>query len=229
MKWWTPDPHPCIGGCGTILQHPWAKRCRKCNRVHAKVRYWERRERGVCVECGKVPAFQGGRLCKVHRELAREYSRKAKAKKRQRNGGIRSSSIARSAALSSERMGMSSTVGPAQSIMAGTYERIYYERNLRRTEEGRSMRGLRKEGFRQRRIGSYCEECSTKKTRHSQANLPRTEEGRTMHAMREGSSKIGSGLLRGMPEGQEAEGDPEEERGVKATIPEGEHPFDYLF
>ena len=50
-----------------------------------------------------------------------------------------------------------------------------------------------------------------------------------MHAMREGSSKIGSGLLRGMPEGQEAEGDPEEERGVKATIPEGEHPFDYLF
>ena len=51
-----------------------------------------------------------------------------------------------------------------------------------------------------------------------------------MRAMREDSSKIGSGLLRGMSEGQEAEGDPEEEGGVKATIPsEGEHPFDYLF
>ena len=50
-----------------------------------------------------------------------------------------------------------------------------------------------------------------------------------MRAMREGSSKGGSGLLRGMPEGQEAEGDPEEEGGMKATIPEGEHPFDYLF
>ncbi len=37
--------------------------------------------------------------------------------------------------------------------------------------------------------------------------------------------------MRGMSEGQEAEGDPEEdqERGVKASIPEGEHPFDYLF
>ena len=33
-----------------------------------------------------------------------------------------------------------------------------------------------------------------------------------------------------MSEGQEAEGDPEgDEEGVKATIPEGEHPFDYLF
>ena len=34
-----------------------------------------------------------------------------------------------------------------------------------------------------------------------------------------------------MSEGQEAEGDPEgdEEGWVKATIPEGEHPFDYLF
>ena len=51
-----------------------------------------------------------------------------------------------------------------------------------------------------------------------------------MHAMREGSSNGESDLLRGMPEGQEAEGDPEgdEEGWVKAAIPEGEHPFDYL-
>ena len=41
-----------------------------------------------------------------------------------------------------------------------------------------------------------------------------------MHAMREGSSKGESDLLRGMSEGQEAEGDPEEERGMKAAIPE---------
>ena len=50
-----------------------------------------------------------------------------------------------------------------------------------------------------------------------------------MRRVRESSSKGGSGLLQGMPEGQEAEGDPEEEGGMKATIPEGEHPFDYLF
>ena len=89
MKWWTPDPHPCLGGCGTILQPPRAKRCRKCYLAHAtekaKVRYRERRERGVCVECGKVPAFQGGRLCKVHRDRATEYVRKSKAKKRPRD------------------------------------------------------------------------------------------------------------------------------------------------
>ena len=50
-----------------------------------------------------------------------------------------------------------------------------------------------------------------------------------MRRVRESSSKGGSGLLQGMPEGQEAEGDAEEEGGMKATIPEGEHPFDYLF
>ena len=52
-----------------------------------------------------------------------------------------------------------------------------------------------------------------------------------MHSMREGPEGKDSSEMRGMSEGQEAEGDPEgdEERGVKATIPEGEHPFDYLF
>ena len=56
-----------------------------------------------------------------------------------------------------------------------------------------------------------------------------------MHAMREDSTKGESDLLRRMLEGPQAkedqEGDPEgdAERGVKATIPEGEHPFDYLF
>ena len=63
-----------------------------------------------------------------------------------------------------------------------------------------------------------------------QANLQRTEEGRTMHAMREGSE--GKDFeMRGMPEGQEAEGHSagDSKRGVKATIPDGEHLFDYLF
>ena len=64
-----------------------------------------------------------------------------------------------------------------------------------------------------------------------QANLSRTEEGKIMRGMREGSSNGESGLLRRMSEGQEAEEDSsgDEERGVKATIPDGEHPFDYLF
>ena len=51
-----------------------------------------------------------------------------------------------------------------------------------------------------------------------------------MHALWEGSE--GKDFeMRGMSDGQEKEGYPEgdEERGVKATIPEGEHPFDYLF
>ena len=52
-----------------------------------------------------------------------------------------------------------------------------------------------------------------------------------MHSMREGAEGKDSSEMRGMSEGQEAEEYPEgdEERGVKATIPEGEHPFDYLF
>ena len=52
-----------------------------------------------------------------------------------------------------------------------------------------------------------------------------------MHAMREGPEGKDISEMRGMSEGQEAEGDPEgdEEGWVKATIPEGEHPFDYLF
>ena len=51
-----------------------------------------------------------------------------------------------------------------------------------------------------------------------------------MHAMRKGPE--GKDFeMRGMPEGQEAEGDPggAREGWVKATIPDGEHPFDYLF
>ncbi len=88
MTWWTPDPHPCLGGCGTILQFPKAKRCPKCNRVHirekVKVRFRERRERGVCVACGKAPAFKGGR-CEPHWDRSLEYVRKLKAKRRWRD------------------------------------------------------------------------------------------------------------------------------------------------
>ena len=52
-----------------------------------------------------------------------------------------------------------------------------------------------------------------------------------MHAMRKGPEGKDSSEMRGMSEGQEAEGDPEGdgEGGMKATIPDGEHPFDYLF
>ena len=89
MRWWTPDPHPCLGGCGTILQHPWAKRCRKCYRIRVaekeKVRYWELAEKGICVECGKIPAVEGGRLCERCRKRHRESNRKGKAKKRRRD------------------------------------------------------------------------------------------------------------------------------------------------
>ena len=51
-----------------------------------------------------------------------------------------------------------------------------------------------------------------------------------MHAMWEGPEGKDS-EMRGMPTGQEKEGDAagDSEGGVKATIPEGEHPFDYLF
>ena len=88
MKWWIPDPHPCVGGCGTILEIRWAKRCHRCNRAHIrekeKVRYRKLRERGVCVDCGKVPAFRAG-LCEPHWERKRESHRKSKAKKRWRD------------------------------------------------------------------------------------------------------------------------------------------------
>ena len=88
MRWWTPDPHPCIGGCGIILQHPRAKRCPKCDRAHTreleKERYRERKERGVCVDCG-VPAVQRGGRCERHRERHLERKRKSKAKRRRRN------------------------------------------------------------------------------------------------------------------------------------------------
>ena len=51
-----------------------------------------------------------------------------------------------------------------------------------------------------------------------------------MHAMWEGPEGKDSSEMRGMSEGQEAEAYPSgDEEGVKATIPKGEHPFDYLF
>ena len=91
MRWWIHEshPHPCIGGCGTILETRKAKRCPKCNRAHIgeknKVRYRERRERGVCVDCGRVPAVQRGGRCERHRERHLECKRKSRAKRRRRN------------------------------------------------------------------------------------------------------------------------------------------------
>ena len=51
-----------------------------------------------------------------------------------------------------------------------------------------------------------------------------------MHALREGTEGKDSDM-REVSAGLEGEGDSsgDQERGVKATIPEGEHPFDYLF
>ena len=51
-----------------------------------------------------------------------------------------------------------------------------------------------------------------------------------MHALREGPEGKDS-EMREVPTRQEAEGyqEGDSERGVKATIPDGEHPFDYLF
>ena len=49
-----------------------------------------------------------------------------------------------------------------------------------------------------------------------------------MHAMWEGPEGENSDV-RGMPVGQEKAGYQEGDQEVKATIPEGEHPFDYLF
>ena len=50
-----------------------------------------------------------------------------------------------------------------------------------------------------------------------------------MHALREGTEGKDSDM-REVSAGLEGEGDSSgDEEGVKATIPEGEHPFDYLF
>ena len=51
-----------------------------------------------------------------------------------------------------------------------------------------------------------------------------------MHGMWEGPGRKDS-EMRQVPTGQEKNGHQkrDEEGGVKATIPEGEHPFDYLF
>ena len=157
MKWWTPDPHPCLGGCGKVLQHPWAKRCSKCDRAHAKVQYRERRERGVCVECGKVPAFQGGRLCKVHRELAREYSRKAKAKKRQRQRRDPKFVNCEICGIKIRKNGNVKYCRPCSAVKAVTYERIYAERKREKGLCASCKRVPAKED----RV--FCEECSAKR------------------------------------------------------------------
>ena len=64
----------------------------------------------------------------------------------------------------------------------------------------------------------------------SQANAESKEGARTMHGMWEGPGRKDS-EMRQVPTGQEKNGHQkrDEEGGMKATIPEGEHPFDYLF
>ena len=152
MKWWTPDPHPCVGGCGTILQHPWAKRCPKCNRAHAKVQYWERRERGICTDC-RAPATHGA-LCKVHRERMREYNRGRKRRRKRRDPKFVNCEIC---GIKIRKNGNVKYCRPCAAVKAITYERIYFER---KREKGLCARCLRVPA-REDRI--YCEECSAKR------------------------------------------------------------------
>ena len=210
MRWWTPDPHPCLGGCGIILQHPWAKRCPKCNRAHVrekeKVRYRELRERGVCVDCGRVPAFRAGR-CEPHWEGNREYARKGKAKKRRRDRKfVNCESLRRPAPKEWECQVLSALLGGSLWAMA-TYERI-----VLRTEEGKKdLCAMCARGFQQGRdLGHFAKNALRRNSVRSQANLPRTEGGKNYarNAGRFQQGKDSSDLLRGMPEGQEAEGYP---------------------
>ena len=159
MRWWTPDPHPCLGGCGTILQFPKAKRCPKCNRAHTgeknKARYRERRERGVCVDCGRVPAVQRGGRCERHRERRREYARKAKAKKRRRNQKFVNCEIC-GALL--RKNGNVKYCRPCSAKRAGAYQRIYAER---RREKGLCVECGKIPPAKDR---VCCEECLAKKS-----------------------------------------------------------------
>ena len=171
MRWWTPDPHPCLGGCGTILQFPKAKRCPKCNRAHAKVRYWERRERGICVECGKVPAFQGGRRCERHRERAREHDRKSGRQRRRQRRDPKFVNC-EICGIKVRKNGNTKYCRPCSAVKAGTYERIYAER---RRGKGLCAR-CRRVPAREDRI--YCEECSAKRLGiHRRIYYERKREG----------------------------------------------------
>ena len=158
MRWWTPDPHPCLGGCGTILQHPWAKRCPKCNRAHVRekenVRYWELAEKGICVECGKVPAVQGGRLCKVHRERHRESVRKSKAKKRWRDRKFVDCEIC---GIKIKKISQTKYCRPCSVDRNGAW---HLRRRFARLKERGLCTDCGRVPAREDRV--YCEECSVK-------------------------------------------------------------------
>ena len=151
MRWWTPDPHPCLGGCGTILQYPGAKRCSKCNRAHVrekeKVRYRERREReGFVSSAGKSRLSRGEGSA---RSIGSDIWNPSGSRRRRSDGGIGSSSIARSVESRSRRSRKPSTVVPARSI--GTEHGISDDVLLgSRKEDFARTAG----GFQQRRIGS---------------------------------------------------------------------------
>ena len=158
MRWWTPDPHPCLGGCGTILETQKAKRCPKCKRVHyaekAKVRYRELRERGVCIQCGRVPAVQGGGgRCERHRERYLECKRKSQAKRRWRNQKFVNCEIC---GVLLRKNGNVKYCRPCSAVMVETYERIYFER---KREKGLCTRCGKAPPVKDR---VFCEECSAK-------------------------------------------------------------------
>ena len=129
--------------------------------------------------------------------------------------------LRRSAPTEWECQVLSALLGGSEWSMASpaTFCSEKGERTLRGMREGSSKGGS---GLLRRMLDE--------EYRCYQANLQRTEEGRTMHAMREGPEGKDS-EMRGMSVGQEKEGvsSGDSEGWVKATIPEGEHPFDYLF
>ena len=158
---------------------PKAKRCPKCNRAHAKVQYWERRERGVCVECGKAPAFQGGRRCERCRDRAREYDRGRKRRRQRREPKFIDCEIC---GIKIRKNGNVKYCRPCSAVMAGTYERIYAERKLYGKKDSNAR------GFQQGRIGSFAKNARRSKSAIT-CESTTNGRGKDYAPMREGSSK----------------------------------------
>ena len=89
---WAGEKECEVCGADLVGRMTWTRFCDPCRtertRVQvpekAKARYRERKDRGICVRCGKVPATHG-LLCEPHREREREKSFIYRQRDRRRN------------------------------------------------------------------------------------------------------------------------------------------------
>ena len=202
MTWWTPDPHPCLGGCGTILQHPVGEAMSQMQSGSYSGEgegpiSGSEEERGVCVGMRESPGISRGKALRrsIGRGISGVRQEGSGRQRRRRRRDPKFVDCEICGIQDQERIrGMSSIVGPARPLWHGI--RHQSESTHERKREKGLCAGNARRVPAHRGSGLCCEGCARRRDiGYHRRHLLRTEgtKGYACNAGRSSSKgKIGS-------------------------------------